>query len=143
MVFLSLNPMLSFSRFYKGVSMKETIIRQSLKHTLGALMLAMSSLAVAKPVVLINTFAVDAASEEVTLEYWEAARDILEQQPGYISTKLHRSLDDDATYRFINVAQWESEAMFKSAIANMRKELPPMMIQGVSADPNLYQIIRD
>ncbi|KDN29834.1 hypothetical protein VFDL14_03525 [Vibrio fortis] len=118
-------------------------MRQSLKHTFGALMLTMSSLAVAKPVVLINTFAVDAASEEVTLEYWEAARDILEQQPGYISTKLHRSLDDDATYRFINVAQWESEAMFKSAIANMRKELPPMMFQGVSADPNLYQIIRD
>lgn len=123
--------------------MKETIIRQTVKHTLGAVMLTMSSLAMANQVVLINTFSVDPAHEQVTLEYWEAARDILEQQPGYISTKLHRSLDDDATYRFINVAQWESEAMFKSAIANMRKELPPMMIKGVAADPNLYQIIRD
>ncbi|WP_420833803.1 antibiotic biosynthesis monooxygenase family protein [Vibrio pelagius] len=118
-------------------------MRKSIKHTLGALMVTISSLAMAEPVVLINTFAVDAASEEVALEYWEAARDILEQQPGYISTKLHRSLDDDATYRFINVAQWESEVMFKNAIANMRKELPPIMMKGVSADPNLYRIVRD
>ena len=123
--------------------MKLMKIRKSINHALSVLTLTVSSLAMAKPVVLINTFAVDESSEEVTLEYWEAARDILEQQPGYISTKLHRSLNDDATYRFINVAQWESEAMFKSAIATMRKELPPMMIQGVSADPALYQIIRD
>ncbi|MFA0071826.1 antibiotic biosynthesis monooxygenase, partial [Vibrio breoganii] len=57
--------------------------------------------------------------------------------------KLHRSLSSDATYRFINVAEWESKKHFHDAIQAMRKELPPLKIEGVSADPNLYEIIRD
>ena len=118
--------------------------RTTMKHFVGAFMLSMSSLAAASPVVLINTFSVGhQANEQATLEYWEAARIILEQQPGYISTKLHRSLDENATYRFINVAQWESKDLFNSAMAKMREQLSPLKIEGVSADPNLYQIIRD
>ncbi|MEZ9723278.1 antibiotic biosynthesis monooxygenase [Vibrio splendidus] len=114
-----------------------------IKYGLAMGALSLSALVSAQPVVLINTFSVEPVHEAATLAYWENARDILVKQPGYLSTKLHRSLSSDATYRFINVAEWESKKHFHDAIQAMRKELPPLKIEGVSAEPNLYEIIRD
>ncbi len=114
-----------------------------IKYGLALGALSVSALVSAQPVVLINTFSVEPAHEAATLAYWESARDVLEQQPGYLSTKLHRSLSSDATYRFINVAEWESKKQFHDAIQAMRKELPLLNIEGVSAAPNLYEIVRD
>ncbi|WP_122053752.1 antibiotic biosynthesis monooxygenase [Vibrio sp. Evd11] len=118
-------------------------MKSIIKYGLALGALSVSALVSAQPVVLINTFSVEPAHEAATLTYWEDARDVLVKQPGYISTKLHRSLSSDATYRFINVAEWESKKHFHDAIQAMRKELPPLKIEGVSADPNLYEIIRD
>ncbi|EDL55380.1 hypothetical protein VSAK1_22609 [Vibrio mediterranei AK1] len=97
----------------------------------------------AQPVVLINTFSVDAASEADALAYWESARDILVQQPGYINTTLHKALSKDATYMYVNVANWESKQHFIAAISAMRKQLPENHLDGVVADPNLYEVIRN
>ncbi|TCW19268.1 antibiotic biosynthesis monooxygenase family protein [Vibrio crassostreae] len=118
-------------------------MKHIIKYGLALGTLSVSALVSATPVVLINTFSVEPAHEAATLAYWESTRDVLEQQPGYLSTKLHRSLSSDATYRFINVAEWESKKQFHDAIQAMRKELPPLKIEGVSADPNLYEIVRD
>ncbi|MEZ9391464.1 antibiotic biosynthesis monooxygenase [Vibrio splendidus] len=118
-------------------------MKNIIKYGLALGALSVSALVSAQPVVLINTFSVEPTHEAATLTYWEDARDVLVKQPGYISTKLHRSLSSDATYRFINVAEWESKKHFHDAIQAMRKELPPLKIEGVSADPNLYEIIRD
>ncbi|NOJ04186.1 antibiotic biosynthesis monooxygenase [Vibrio splendidus] len=118
-------------------------MKNIIKYGLALGALSVSALVSAQPVVLINTFSVEPVHEAATLTYWEDARDVLVKQPGYISTKLHRSLSSDATYRFINVAEWESKKHFHDAIQAMRKELPPLTIEGVSADPNLYEIIRD
>ncbi|MFA0325571.1 antibiotic biosynthesis monooxygenase [Vibrio splendidus] len=118
-------------------------MKNIIKYGLALGALSVSVLVSAQPVVLINTFSVEPVHEAATLTYWEDARDVLVKQPGYISTKLHRSLSSDATYRFINVAEWESKKHFHDAIQAMRKELPPLKIEGVSADPNLYEIIRD
>ncbi len=106
-------------------------------------LLSISSLALAQPVVLINTFSVDASKHEETLAYWESARDVLVQQPGYISTTLHRALSTDATYLYVNVANWESQKHFIDAISVMREELPALNLEGVTADPNLYEVIRN
>ncbi len=118
-------------------------MKNIIKYGLALGALSVSALVSAQPVVLINTFSVEPVHEAATLTYWEDARDVLVKQPGYISTKLYRSLSSDATYRFINVAEWESKKHFHDAIQAMRKELPPLKIEGVSADPNLYEIIRD
>ncbi|MBW3694857.1 antibiotic biosynthesis monooxygenase [Vibrio sp. T187] len=114
-----------------------------LKLVLSTTLLSVSAWACAQPVILINTFSVAGEKEAETLAYWEEARDILEQQPGYVSTKLHRSLSTDATYRFVNVAVWQTSKQFKEAIANMQAVLPKLALEGVSADPNLYEVIRD
>ncbi|MCG9545638.1 antibiotic biosynthesis monooxygenase [Vibrio sp. Isolate33] len=117
-------------------------MKRFIKSYIALSLLSISSLAFAQPVVLINTFSVEASKDAETLAYWESARDVLVEQPGYISTTLHRSLSADATYRYVNVANWESQKHFLDAIAVMRNELPALDIEGVSADPNLYEVIR-
>ena len=71
----------------------------------------------ADPVVLINTFEVPEGQDEAFLEGWERARAFLATQPGYLSTRLHRSLSPGADFRFVNVAVWQSAQAFQAAIA--------------------------
>ena len=59
-------------------------------------------------VVLINPFEVPEGKDEAFLAEWEAAKAFMERQPGYIATRLHRSLVPNARFRFINVAEWAS-----------------------------------
>jgi heme oxygenase (mycobilin-producing) len=96
-----------------------------------------------KSVVLINTFTVPVEQIDATIAMWEIARDFLKTRPGYISTKLHRSLSPEAKYLLINVAQWESPEAYKAATVLMRKEANLPKIEGVVPGPGLYEVIRD
>ncbi len=102
-----------------------------------------SAMSANSPVVLINSFTVPEGKLNEAITSWEAARDFLAQQPGYISTKLHQSLSPDAQYRLINVAEWESPGAFKSATAAMQasSKFPP--VDGLIPAPALYTVIRN
>jgi antibiotic biosynthesis monooxygenase (ABM) superfamily enzyme len=52
------------------------------------------------PCILINPFEVPPGREEECLQGWEKARAYLAQQPGYISTQLHRALSPGARFTF-------------------------------------------
>jgi heme-degrading monooxygenase HmoA len=67
-------------------------------------------------VVLINPFEVPEGKDEAFLAEWEAAKAFMERQPGYIATRLHRSLIPNARFRFINVAEWASVEDFQAAL---------------------------
>lgn len=103
----------------------------------------MNAKPVNEPVVLINPFVVPSGSEDDAIAMWKKARDFLQEQPGYISTKLHRSLSPDASYSLINVAQWESVEAFRAATTAMRESGTIPRIKGVSGDPQLYHIIAE
>jgi heme oxygenase (mycobilin-producing) len=47
---------------------------------------------------------------------WEAARDYLQTQLGYVDTALHRAITPDADFRFVNVGRWQSPQHFQAAI---------------------------
>jgi heme-degrading monooxygenase HmoA len=96
-----------------------------------------------EPVILINPFVVSAGSEDDAIAMWMQARDFLATQPGYISTKLHRSLSSDATYTLINVAEWESMETFRAATTAMRQSASIPRIEGVNGDPQLYSVIAE
>ncbi len=96
-----------------------------------------------EPVILINPFVVPAGSEEEAIAMWMKARDFLATQPGYISTKLHKSLSPDATFTLINVAQWESSDAFRAATTAMRESSGIPRIEGVKGDPQLYSVIAE
>ena len=92
-------------------------------------------------VVLINPFEVPEGKEEEFLTGWEAARDFMQRQKGYVSTRLHRSLDPKARFRFINVAEWATAADFQAALnhpdfVKLRAATP------FAHYPSLYEVIR-
>ena len=92
-------------------------------------------------VMLINVFEVPAGRDEEFLQGWEAARDFMRRQPGYVSTRLHRSLDPAARFRFVNVAEWATPADFLAAVNH------PQFVELRNATPfphhpALYEVIR-
>ena len=67
---------------------------------------------------LINPFEVPPGREEECLQGWEKARAYLAQQPGYISTRLHRALTPGARFTFVNIAEWASPEAFQAAVGS-------------------------
>jgi heme-degrading monooxygenase HmoA len=92
-----------------------------------------------EPVVLINAFEVPTDADEAFVTGWERSREFLRAQPGYLSTRLHRSLVPDADFRFVNVALWESAAAFRAATGQpeFRAKAGPF-----TSHPALYEVVR-
>ena len=68
------------------------------------------------PVVLINQFTLAPAGTERFLQVWADDAAFMKQQPGFISTQLHRGTADSTT--FINVAVWESAVALGRAFSS-------------------------
>ena len=66
--------------------------------------------------VLVNVFQVEEKDIPALLEAWEADANWMKQQPGYISTQLHRGIAGSTT--FLNYAVWESVAHFRAAFTH-------------------------
>ena len=90
------------------------------------------------PVVLVNVFTIDKADESALLRAWQADAAFMKQQPGFISTQLHRATGDSPTY--LNYAVWESTAHFRAAFSHPQFQAglaayPPSTV----ASPHLFQ----
>ncbi|MFI9383121.1 antibiotic biosynthesis monooxygenase family protein [Kutzneria sp. NPDC052558] len=95
-------------------------------------------------VVFINCFEVPVGREEAFLELWEQVDSHMRQHPGFQWRRLHRSLDDNARLRFVNVAGWDSaeqsdaahDEHFRELVANPAwREFP--------SSPSLYSVTRE
>jgi heme-degrading monooxygenase HmoA len=91
-------------------------------------------------VVLINPFEVPAGADEEFIASWEAARDYLRGQPGYLHTRLHRSILPHADFRFVNIAEWESAEAFRAAMESSGFQQAGRV--PYPAHPALYQVVR-
>jgi heme-degrading monooxygenase HmoA len=92
----------------------------------------------AAAIVLVNVFTLDKADETAFLDAWQNDAAFMKQQPGFISTQLHRALGDSPTY--LNYAVWESTAAFRAAFAQpeFRTKLSAYPSSAV-ASPHLFQ----
>ena len=90
------------------------------------------------PVVLVNVFQVAEEDIAALLKAWEADANWMKQQPGYISTQLHRAVG--ASRLYLNYAVWESTAHFRAAFANpeFHAKLSTYPASAV-ATPHLFQ----
>lgn len=68
------------------------------------------------PVVLINLFDVAEADAADLVRAWENDANWMKQQPGYISTQLHRGIAGSTV--FLNYAVWESVECFRNAFTH-------------------------
>jgi heme-degrading monooxygenase HmoA len=96
----------------------------------------------AQPLILINAFEVSEEAEEEFLRGWDAARDYLKEQPGYVDTALHRAVAPGVDFRFVNVARWESAEHFQEAISSEGFEDASKALSEYSAHPGLYEVVR-
>ncbi|WP_343727453.1 antibiotic biosynthesis monooxygenase family protein [Burkholderia seminalis] len=92
----------------------------------------------AEPVVLVNVFTLAPADEADFLAAWKDDAAFMKQQPGFISTQLHRALGDSPTY--LNYAIWASTATFRAAFTHPAfvaklSAYPPSAV----ASPHLFQ----
>ena len=91
-----------------------------------------------EPVILINTFTVNADEAAQLLKAWAADAAWMKHQPGFISTQLHRGIAGSCV--FLNYAVWESTEHFKRAVTapEFRSQLvqyPP----STTVSPHLFQ----
>ncbi len=67
-------------------------------------------------VILINPFSVPKDEEEKFLQKFHEVSELFKNTPGFINAKLHRSVNPEAPFLFINVAVWENLDAFKAAV---------------------------
>jgi heme-degrading monooxygenase HmoA len=92
----------------------------------------------AAPVVLVNVFTLDPADEQTFLKVWQNDAAFMKQQPGFISTQLHRAVGESPTY--LNYAVWETNAHFRAAFAHPEfKASLAAYPSSAIASPHLFQ----
>jgi len=90
--------------------------------------------------ILINPFEVPPGQDDRFLHGWHAAREVLAGQPGYLGTRMHRSLAP-ADFRFVNIARWSSPLAFSKAVQQPEFQQAAAAV-GSAGHPALYQVIR-
>jgi quinol monooxygenase YgiN len=90
------------------------------------------------PVILINKFNLKPQDVNQFLKAWTSDAEIMKQQPGFISTQLHRGIAGSCT--FINYAVWESTSQFKQALNNPQFQAKMTDYpESVTASPHLFK----
>jgi quinol monooxygenase YgiN len=91
------------------------------------------------PVILINKFSVDPQEFDQFLKGWAIEAEKFKEQPGFISTQLHKGIGGSGT--FVNYAVWESAEHFKRAVNKVMdpqdrmSDYPP----STTASPHLFK----
>lgn len=90
-------------------------------------------------VVLINSFEIPAAERDRFMRSWEEAHEVLIAQDGYLSSQLQEDAAGDPQARFLDVANWESEAAFRRAMATPEVV---SLLRPYGFTTSLYQVVR-
>jgi heme-degrading monooxygenase HmoA len=92
---------------------------------------------------LINCFVVTPEQDEEFLELWHRADELIRTGGGYMRTRLHKALQPDAQFRYINVAEigavdtWRSVVFgdeFRAVSAQMAKFQPSPALYDVAIE---------
>jgi heme-degrading monooxygenase HmoA len=94
-------------------------------------------------VTLMNRFRVDPERDDEFLALWTRTSQYFRKQPGFVSLRLHRAVTGDADYRWVNVANWDSEEHFRAAHGTdeFRAVVTQRGWEHFPSSPMLYQVI--
>jgi heme oxygenase (mycobilin-producing) len=90
-------------------------------------------------ITLFNFFEVPEGADEQFVAGWERAREVIDAKGGFRWTALHRSLQPDAEFRYVNVAEIGSVKAWQAAV--MDPDFPRDMPG--TPHPGLYEPIRE
>jgi heme-degrading monooxygenase HmoA len=97
-----------------------------------------------RDVVFINCFEVPLGREEAFLELWSEIDSYMLSKPGFQWRRLHKSLNDKATLRYVNVAGWDTAEDFDRAHDEnfVRMQAQPAW-EEFPALPSLYTVEKE
>jgi len=87
----------------------------------------------------INVFTVEPANQQQLIDLLTQATQIVKQQPGFVSSALHRSLDGTKVTMY---AQWESIDHYNAMRGN--PATAPFLQQAMQIatfDPGMYEVV--
>lgn len=94
------------------------------------------------PVTFINLFEVRPGRENAFFSLWEQVNAYMQGQRGYQGHRLHRALAADASYRYANVALWESAEAWRAAHDEGFRELVSQPEwREFPSTPALYELV--
>jgi heme-degrading monooxygenase HmoA len=94
-------------------------------------------------VTLINVFEVAAENLEPFLARWRERAELMSNQPGFRSLRLHRALSREARFQVINVAEWDSAEALHAAVSQqgwLEKAEQAVDELDFSATPAIYRV---
>ncbi len=91
-------------------------------------------------VILINQFKITPEKELAFVAAWHKGNDVLSKCEGYVSTKLHKSIQTPGTW--INYAVWSSREAFQRAVSSLefKKSVLEIRAQGATGSPELFEV---
>lgn len=92
------------------------------------------------PVVLLNLFSVEQGKEEEFAQMWTKALESIKNEPGFINANLHRSLDPNARFQFVNVARWENQEAWQAAFDKLQSQELTKQVT-FEQIPALYKVV--
>ena len=93
-------------------------------------------------IIAINPFEVSPGKQSEALTIWDRVAEFMNRQPGFISAKLHQSLDPNAKFHLVTVAEWESAEHFMKALGSDELKAAAKGMEAFPHYPGLYQVIR-
>ena len=92
-------------------------------------------------VVTISAFEVPRDRIDQVVEVWKRYANLLTQQPGYISSRLHRTTEPGSRFPLVNVSEWKTEQDYHNAVEQMIAELGMPNIPGLRVHPAVYETV--
>lgn len=95
-------------------------------------------------VTLVNCFDIPAGRDEEFFALWQEVNAYMRNKPGYLGHKMHKAVSPDASFRFVNVAQWSSMDHFRAAHDrgfHLLVEKPEWA--AFKSRPGLYQVVHE
>ena len=90
--------------------------------------------------ILINCFQVPAEREGEFLKLWHEADALLRTRGGYLTTCLHKALQPDSRYQYINIAELDSVETWKAAITSPEFTAITGQMADFHPAPGLYNV---
>jgi heme-degrading monooxygenase HmoA len=95
-------------------------------------------------VTLVNCFDIPAGREDEFFALWQEVNAYMRNKPGYLGHKLHKAVSADASFRFVNVAQWSSTDHFRAAHdEGFRALVSKPDWAPFRSQPGLYQVVHE
>jgi heme-degrading monooxygenase HmoA len=94
-----------------------------------------------KPVTAIVAYEVSAEDAERFLDSWHRAQGFMKDQPGLMSTKLHKAVSAAPDFRFVNVTRWENPDAFRSATQSQGFQEASGRLSAFSIHAAVYEVV--